>query len=216
MRGLPFDIEKGARPSCYTCFRPIGYCLCQLITPFAAHCNVLILQHPNERKKYNSTAKLVTRALTNAKVLRGLIFDQQQLEQALAGQKTFLLFPGKEAQDCETLPLGLDNTVIVLDGTWSEAAKVLRRNPILKQFPTVSFKAPLRSKFYIRRQPKDHYLSTIESIAHLLKLSAAASGQKSKAEEYDRLLQTFDRMVEQQLSFFPRNRNKLTPQSQTV
>ena len=206
MRGLPFDIEKGARPSCSHCFRPVDHCLCHLITPFEVHCNILILQHPNERRKYNSTSKLVTRALRNARIIRGLIFDPQEIRQALTGQNALLLFPSEEAEDCETLPLDRSNTVIVLDGTWSEAGKVLSRNPILQQIPAVSFKAPLRSNFHIRKQPKEHYLSTIESVAHLLKLSARASGQEVKCAEYERMFHAFDRLVDQQLSFFPRNR----------
>ena len=206
MRGLPFDIEKGARPSCSHCLRPVDHCLCKFVLPFEAHCNFLILQHPNERRKYNSTSKLVTRALTNSRIVRGLIFDPQEIRSALDGQNAFLLFPSIDAADCETLPLDNGNTVIVLDGTWSEAGKVLSRNPILQQIPKLSFRAPLRSNFLIRKQPKDHYLSTIESIAHLLKLNSQVSGHAHNNSRYDQMFQTFDRMVDQQLNFFPRRR----------
>lgn len=191
--------HPGGRPTCYGCFRPQTHCVCTLISPFTAHCNILILQHPNERFKYYGTAKLVLRALTNAALLRGVEFQAAELQNALVGQRPYLLFPSKEAHDCESVPLDATNTVIVVDGTWDEAKKILFRNPILKTVPHLTFNKPLRSNYRIRKQPRDHYLSTIESIGHLLKLNAEVSGVKST--EYDALFTGFQRMVERQLKY---------------
>jgi DTW domain-containing protein YfiP len=188
---------------CYKCFRPCSHCLCNLIKPFKAHCNILILQHPHERKKYYSTAKLVTMALTNSTLLRGMLFEPELLESKLTGQKAYLLFPASDADDCETTELDEKSTVILLDGTWTEAGKIARLNPLLKQLPCLTFKKPLRSNYLIRRQPKENYLSTIESVGHLLKLNAIAN-KKIASIQYDSLFQGFSQMVERQYSYFPR------------
>lgn len=207
MRDIPGDISNGGRPLCLACFRPATHCLCQFITSFQAHCNILILQHPAERFKYYSTAKLVTKSITNSKRIRGIVFSADKLPVDLKEQKTYLLYPSKDAIDCENIPLDTKSTVIVVDGTWDEAKKIIYHSPYLKQFQHITFKTPITSNYMIRKQPKDHYLSTIESVGHLLRLNALANGLDLKSKDYDRLFDIFSKMVQQQLAYFPRMRN---------
>jgi DTW domain-containing protein len=163
-----------------------------------------MLQHPHERRKYYSTAKMVALAIENSRLMRGLYFEEGVIEKALVGQDTYLLFPGEGAQSCLDISLNETSTVVVLDGTWSEAGKLLRRNPILERLPRLSFSTPLQSNYRIRKQPKSHYLSTLESIGHLLIQNARAQGRESDCENYQGLFRGFDQMVEQQLKYFPR------------
>lgn len=192
------------RPTCYKCFRPATHCVCGLIAPFTAHCGILILQHPNEQRKFYSTAKLVAQGVTNCRILRGVEFEPGVIEEAIAGQEPYLLFPSADAVSCETVPLKPNSTVIVIDGTWSEAKKIVFRNPVLRTLPAISFSQPLRSNYRIRKQPRDHCLSTIESIAHLLKLNAASQGKGDSVAQYESLLQGFEKMVDIQIKYFPR------------
>ena len=203
--GLPI-----ARPCCLKCIRPPSHCVCQSLKSFEAHFNLLILQHPHERKKYYSTAKLVLGSITNSRMIRGVEFEESFLEKTLSGSNFYLLYPGKDAQDCENIELGIKDTVVVLDGTWAEAGKLLYRNPILKNLPKISFNREIKSAYRIRKQPKERYLSTLESVAHLLKLNADCSIQRNKninVNNYDSLLDIFSEMVTKQLEYFPRMKN---------
>lgn len=170
-----------------------------------AHVNILILQHPNERAKYYSTAKLVQGAVINSQLLRGVEFEQEVVERVLAGRNARLLFPGPDALDCEKVPLDENATVVVIDGTWSEAGKIVRRNPVLASLPRISFARPLRSEYRIRRQPKEFCLSTVESVGHFLRLNAAALGRPEMNTRYETLFSAFRRMVDQQLGYWGRN-----------
>lgn len=199
------------RSTCYSCFRPSSHCVCGFIAPFTAHCNFLILQHPHERRKYYSTAKLVLHGVINSRLLRGLAFEPGVLEAALEGQTPYLLYPGNDAQDCETVHLDENSTVIVLDGTWSEAGKILRRNPILSTFPSLTFRRDLRSQYKIRKQPKDFCLSTIECIGHLLNLNYTSTKSLQAPDSYQGLFTGFERMVDRQLSYFPRMKSINSP-----
>jgi len=192
------------RPSCLSCLRPTAYCVCGLVEPFRAHCNLIVLQHPNERRKYYSTVRIVKQAITNSRVLSGVIFPDGVLAKALENQRSYILFPGEDSVDCTDVVLDENSTVIVLDGTWSEAGKILRRNPILAELPRISFRATIESRYRIRKQPKAHCLSSLESIAHFLTLNADAQGRQAMSRLYSTLLVGFDRMVEQQLKHFPR------------
>ncbi len=205
-RSPPHPDTFNGRPTCFQCMRPASHCVCNLVTPFHAHFNVLILQHPHERKKYHGTAKLVLKGIKNSKLLGGLQFDQAELEKECSPGNTFLLFPGESAVDGASAHLKESSTVIVIDGTWSEAGKIVRRNPVLQTLPTLTFTQELRSRYRIRKQPRNNYLSTVECVAHLLKLNAPIAGHLEKIPEYDRLLAGFDTMVEQQLSHYSKQR----------
>ncbi len=153
---------------------------------------------------YHSTARIVLRAITNSRLLSGIQFTKEALDKITQDQKTYLLYPSQQAADCETLKLDTSSTTIVLDGTWVEARKILHRNPFLKSLPALSFRQELRSNYRIRQQPMPHCLSTLESIAHLLKLNAAAQGHSDKIPLYNSLLTGFEEMVERQIQHWPR------------
>lgn len=136
--------------------------------------------------------------------MRGVVFPSGQIENAIAGQETYLLYPSPDAHDCESVELSPQSTVIVVDGTWSEAGKIVRRNPVLATLPKLTFHRELRSRYRIRKQPKDYCLSTLECIGHMLTLNAAYSKRREDTESYQRLFDGFDKMVEQQLQYFPR------------
>ena len=195
--------KEGDRETCYSCFRPKTHCVCSLIAPFEAHTNILILQHPNERRKYYGTAKLVAKGITNARILTGIEFAPGAIQQAIGSHIPYLLFPSLEAKDCESVVLDKSATVVVIDGTWHEAKKIVFRNPFLKTFPALSFKHQLRSNYRIRKQPREGYLSTIESIGHLLQLNAEAHNLADASRSYDALFDGFSKMVEQQLTYEP-------------
>ena len=192
------------RVTCFSCFRPQAHCVCSLVPPFDAHCDLLILQHPREWRKYYSTAKIVQKAVRNSKVIRGVIFDQSVIENALVGKNAYVLFPSPNALDVESIELSDRNTIVVLDGTWSEAGKILNRNPFLRSLPAISFKQQLRSNYRIRKQPAEGCLSTLESIAHLLKLNAERFGLHARVPSYEGLLAGFNKMVDNQIQHFPR------------
>lgn len=206
MRGLPVELVQEMRPTCFDCYRPSSHCLCSLIPRFRAHANLLILQHPHERKKYYSTARMVSQAIENCRLVRGLYFEGHALDSVAPDQQVYLLFPGEGSRDCTEVDLDHRSTVVVLDGTWSEAGKLFYRNPELFRLPRLTFAQPFRSNYRIRKQPKAHYLSTLESIGHMLTLSASALGRSDMLPHYQAMFDGFDRMVERQLSYFPRMR----------
>lgn len=199
IKGLKTHNEIEGRATCYECLRPKTHCLCQEIRPFYAHTNVLILQHPNEWRKYYSTARLVRQNIKNCALRRGVIFDEGEIARAVGDSEPLLLYPGSNSQDCEDVSLTARHTVIVIDGTWDEAGKIVYRNPMLQTLKRISFHRPLTSRYRIRKQPRQGYLSTIESVAHLLQINAGATGLQEYAELYNRLFDTFDRMIDRQL-----------------
>ena len=197
------QISEG-RATCYTCLRPQAHCVCGFITPFAAHTNLLLLQHPNEWRKYYSTAKLVRQAITNASLMRGVTFEEDTLRASLAPHETYMLYPGADACDCEEVELSEKHLIVVIDGTWDEAQKIVHRNSILHNIPRISFNRAFTSTYRIRKPPKVGYLSTVESVGHLLTLNAVRSGKAQMIPTYQGLFRLFDEMISRQLAHMGR------------
>jgi DTW domain-containing protein YfiP len=132
--------------------------------------------------------------------MRGVIFEEELLSATLGETEPLLLYPGPTSIDCEELPLTTQQTIIVIDGTWDEAGKIVWRNPMLQKLRRISFHAPLASRYRIRKQPRAGYLSTLESVGHLLTLNARAFHRDDYVASYERLFAVFERMVQMQLA----------------
>ncbi len=105
-----------------------------------------------------------------------------------------LLYPGPAAVRLDTLEAP-PSALVVVDGTWSTAHKLVRDNPWLQALPTVSLAVGRPGRYRIRRAPRPAVqLSTIEAIVMALEtLEPDNAGFAS-------LLTAFDGMIDQQLA----------------
>jgi DTW domain-containing protein YfiP len=185
------------RPLCTRCRRPISVCFCAGITPVATATRVLILQHPRERDVPIGTARLARLALQNAILRTDIDFSRDPVVcDCLAQGNAYLLFPGAGAVAVETAHFPSPITLVVLDGTWWQAGKLLKANPQLAALPRLRL-TPARPSPYgqIRREPAAHCVATVEAIAHVL---AHLEGDPGRMADF---LRPFAGMVERQIHF---------------
>ncbi len=196
------------RASCAGCQRPLAVCVCAHVTPMKTRTRVLILQHPRERHVPINTARLARLSLPDAILRRAVDFEADPVvADALAGrdggQPPYLLFPGPGAIDLASKRPSGPVTLVVLDGTWWQARKLLRRNPRLAELPRISLAPATPSRYRIRREPHEQCVSTIEAIALALRALEGEGGAADDAR-WEALLAPFDAMVEHQISFASR------------
>ncbi|MBK3867682.1 DTW domain-containing protein [Pseudomonas stutzeri] len=178
-----------SRPRCPRCLRPSSLCLCTLIPALDNRTQILILQHSSEASHALNTARLAALGLRNAELRVGECFE----DDADGTRPSYLLFPGEDA-----VPLGnLVGTVqpvrlIVPDGTWRKARKILHVNPWLAALPRVALPAGLTSRYRLRKAPMPGALSTIEAIV-------AALDILESPRRFDALLRPFDALIEGQI-----------------
>jgi len=60
---------------------------------------------------------------------------------------------------------------IIVDGTWKEAWKIIRKSNYLKDLPIISLDIERSSKFSLRRGQEDGNLCTVETAIELLKMN---------------------------------------------
>ena len=176
------------RPQCPRCARPASHCLCSLIPTLDSRVRVLILQHPSEASHALNTARLAALGLNDAELRVGETF-----EATLFPPGSYLLFPGDAAAPVESLR-GSDQIecLVIPDGTWRKARKLLHLNPHLAALPRVSLPAGLVSRYRVRKAPMPGALSTLEAIV-------TALNKLEETERFDALLQPFEALVEGQI-----------------
>ncbi|KTB96393.1 MULTISPECIES: tRNA-uridine aminocarboxypropyltransferase [Pseudomonas] len=182
-----------SRARCERCLRPATHCLCALIPQLDSRTRVLILQHPDEVGHALNTARLAALGLVNAQLLVGEVFDDLQQILNPPGYQPRLLFPGEAAQTLtpyaqDSLPMLL----VVPDGTWRKARKLLHLNPLLAELPRVTPGDVPVSRYRLRKAPGPEALSTLEAIVHTLQMLEAPTS-------FEALLKPFDALIEGQI-----------------
>lgn len=210
--GIPGDdaaVAEGRRDpreTCYRCFRPAESCLCPALPPMETRTRFILLMHPMEYKRIRcNTGRLTCLNLANCEMIPGIAFDGEPRVRALLSDPAsfpVLLFPGQGAVNVTREGLGCLRpgdrrlAVILLDGTWSSVNKMFRLSPCLHALPRLMFTPSAPSRYYIKRQPRRHCLSTLEAVHELL-LALERAGRDDYPDK-ERLLAVFAAMQEYQ------------------
>jgi len=184
------------RPQCSRCARPQSHCLCPLIPRLESRTRVLILQHPSEVGHALNTARLAALGLSNSELRVGETFTDLDELLAQPGYRACLLFPGEDAQPlAEQIPRDdeLPLLLVVPDGTWRKARKLLHLNPRLAALPRVTLVVGLTSRYRLRKAPMAGALSTLEAIVEALDTLEAPTC-------FDELLRPFEALIEGQIA----------------
>ena len=162
------------RQVCERCLFTPSTCICGAIKRLTNKVSVVILQHPSEEKIAKNTAKLLNLSLTDCKIIKGENNTDFAILNSLPVKSTVLLYPNEHAtylDDTNPKPALSNIThLIVIDGTWKKAYKILQLTPLLTKFKTVSFKQLPQNRYAIRKAPRADSLSTLEAVAHSLLL----------------------------------------------
>jgi DTW domain-containing protein YfiP len=183
-----------SRVQCPRCLRPQTHCLCPLIPSLGSRTRVLLLQHPSEVNHALNTARLAALGLTNAELIVGEVFADLPTLLKRPGYQARLLFPADDAQPMQAYDASDEPLLLVVpDGTWRKARKMLHLNPLLAALPRVTLAQGAVSRYRVRKAPGPGALSTIEAIVQALQtLEAPAS--------FEPLLKPFEALIEGQIA----------------
>jgi DTW domain-containing protein YfiP len=185
--------------------RPASVCYCRALPSLSTETRVVILQHPRERDMPIGTARMASLALRDSELHVGVRWDEHpRLRAALSdpARPPLLLYPGPEAKDILTEPPRGPVTLVVVDGTWSQARVIVRENPILRALPRYAFSTPEPSHYRIRREPRPEYCSTIEALMHVLGVL------ERDPHRFRALLDPMHAMIDAQLEAYERSQGR--------
>lgn len=211
---------------CHHCQKTLRVCICGFIKPISHRTELLILQHHSEGKKALATAQILALSLEKCRLLIGENFSDDaefNLWLKQPNTQTYVLYPDKMAIDVRqisspqhladnsTTASTTDNAndslqqsqvqstqirLIIIDGTWKKAYKMLKLSTNLHALPTVSLPKDAKGNYRLRKAPNDNALSTVEAGFYALQ---AIEPETSFAP----LLEAFAQMIDQQAQCIP-------------
>ena len=159
-----------------------------------------IVMHHGEARTSSNTGRLAHALLKNSEVrLRGAPEKPFSAEGWVGPDFTSLvLFPTETAKILTpewVATLKKPITLVVPDGNWSQARKVLLREESLRAAIPVKLPPGPPSEYRLRKAPRIEAVCTIEAIARALQILEGDQGEQVEAH----LIQGFNRMVERVL-----------------
>jgi DTW domain-containing protein len=150
-----------------------SFCLCADIQPIRTRTQVAIIVHETEQWRTSNTGYLSTLMLPNSILRvhgeRGRTLDVRDWFEPT--HRTFVLFPDADARildrelaDEDDRPIRL----IVPDGTWRQARRMVRRVAGLAKVPRVTLPEGLVSKYRLRKRQSTGGMCTFEAISEAL------------------------------------------------
>ena len=172
---------------CPGCRMHTALCICEQLPELPTRTRLVLVLHQAELHKTTNTGRLALRCLPNsALALRGrptALTDAAPPAGATAIERPMLspapgwlaelprpvlLYPHPEASPLDTFRDGDPVTLIVPDGTWSQAVRTRKRIADLDRVPCARLPDGLVSQYRLRHAPHAGQVSTLEAIAHAL------------------------------------------------
>lgn len=158
-----------AHPRCDRCRMHVEACICELLVPIETETELALVIHRREVKKSTNTGHLAVKCLENAReFVRGETSGPVDLSALRKNPTRLLLFPREDAvaltpEFVASLPRPI--TLIAPDGTWSQARRVVRREPVLTEAVAVLPPSGDPTRYQLRHEHVDGGLATAEAIA---------------------------------------------------
>ena len=173
--------RRGTREKrCSECMVHHLNCFCNKIERLDLKTKVSILLFKKEVFLPSNTAHLTIKSLSNSQDYQRGHLGQVLPESFISKDQyqPLYLFPTEDAQELTPELLKSFNkpiNLIVPDGTWRQAKKVHRREPLLTDIPRVKITPNQKSIYPLRRQKFEFGLCTHEAISYALEVLEGAS-----------------------------------------
>lgn len=170
---------------CAACAFPSALCICALIPRLELPTRFVVLRHASEIPRLTSTARWAALALVGTEMVDYALPGPPLDGGALSAEGTWILFPsGRPTPAGSVRP----RRILVPDGTWQQARRMIQRIPALRTLPRLSL-PPAAPAPRIRRPPIAGGMSTLEAMATALRFLG-------HEEEAERLLDLHAEAVE--------------------
>ncbi|MCP4809972.1 MAG: DTW domain-containing protein [Proteobacteria bacterium] len=133
-------------------------CLCGDVRMARNACEVLVVRHFREKNLGSNSGRLVGLCLENSRIVDWGTREWPELD--LSGDTWVLAHEGG------TVPAEMPSRIVVMDGTWRQAHKMLRRVPGVADLPRLTLPAVPRER--MRKQHLENGMATAEAIAAAL------------------------------------------------
>lgn len=157
------------------------------------------MQHPSEVGHAKNTVRLLKLVMPQMKIYVGeAATDFIELQHYLAAQTKpiYVVYPNEHSQTVAEAGASEAAIIILVDGTWRKAYRMLQLNPWLLNYPSLHLECEDESQYVIRKAKRSDSLSTLEAAAYtLVALNPAA--------DIAPIFAVFNAMVQHKLTAMP-------------
>ncbi|MDQ7096783.1 tRNA-uridine aminocarboxypropyltransferase [Desulfosporosinus sp. PR] len=184
--------------SCPQCGLPTLTCICELISPLNTQAKFWIITSEREFYRPSSTGRLLK--LLNPGSTEIFLWERTSPNLKLIENirnyqgRTYLLFPALTEDLALRTASKIDageNAFILIDGTWKEAGRILRKSDYLSELPLVSLETDYLSGFCLRRGGRQGTLCTIETAMEVLKINDEAEQEQGIRQYFNLFLKHY-------------------------
>jgi len=159
---------------CPRCTVQIAYCMCpHLESPIETHAHVVIVRHAREKLRPTNTAAIAAMTLARATLADYGEIGAPVIDiDGLIPEGAWLLYPdAREGASLVVRGAPPPSALMVLDGTWSQTQRLVRRHPRLGMLPRCALPpGPREWRPHLRHSDDPDRLLTMEAIAIYLAL----------------------------------------------
>lgn len=188
-----------SRHYCAICRYPLNACLCASVQPISPMTQLVVLQHPSEVEHKKNSVRVLSLVVAETQVYVGeseADFNGLREHLTACNKPIYLVYPSEQSVSVEQQPINPDCVLLLLDGTWRKAFKMLQLNPWLTQYTAVHLAEGYESRYRIRKSSRSDSLSTLEACAYML----SAIDPRLDVQP---LMTAFDAMVELRIKAMP-------------
>jgi DTW domain-containing protein YfiP len=166
--------RRRERPRCTGCGLKPDTCLCPTFPRLRFATPIAVVHHAREQFKPTNTGRLFVRMVETATLLpfgvEGKDFDDAPLRDPAVDWR--VLYPREDAVPIDRAPRPAEGRrlgFVVLDGSWTQAARMSRRVPVVRSLPCVSLPEGAPSIWTVRTQLREDGRSTFEAAEQALR-----------------------------------------------
>lgn len=202
---------------CHHCGLPLITCICGKNPNLKSEAYIWLLTHENEIGRPSNTGRLIKDALSDHVEI--FFWNRVSPPEGLLallkddGFLPVLVFPADGEEEAkrevtiETLKESIDSGVhgchgdpqgaskqlafVILDGTWKEARKMLRKSDYLKKLPVLPLKDLEKTRYNLRRNPDMDHICTVEVAIELLRLNGEMAVAEGLNDYFDLFLRSY-------------------------
>ena len=153
---------------CRRCWVMEQWCICKDIPDVDNQTGVLVLRHLLESRKSTNTSRIAQLALRKMELVDVDARTPPDVGAWLADKgKVWILFPGGTTADVEHEK---PDAVLLIDGTWKQARKMVRSHAALLALPRLSLPGGDPNVWRLRTTKHRDAQSSLEAIAEALRI----------------------------------------------
>jgi len=159
--------------SCPTCRLPDWLCVCSYAPRLTTRTRILLVVHVSDFGRTSNTVRLLALAIPDVAVVCHGVFPApaDPASHVPAGATPVVLFPGHGANPLTpdvVASLPSPPALIVPDGNWRQASRMVKRLPLLAKAVKVALPDRAFAGTALRRNRPEHHMSTYEAVTQAL------------------------------------------------